>query len=265
MLCRPDKSGESIVLATEYITPVYNAVKNGTTTVTIEITDLVDEYKDSLYIQVMDYALNYGVYQISFSNSKAKPLPDTFSLAADDKITQENGEYVLTLGLNETHTVKLDYEGSANLSNFEWRSVPDRYAKVKNGEIFGAAVGTSTVTVTGINGFNQKLKVKVVNSSTKLPSPTIEFGSIVDYNDAVVKAAGMVKVNSGQDFTLSVNYTPWYYPTTGRIEWSSDNEELATVDEHGNVKTFDIYGIVDESGNVKKRTAIISAELYEGN
>lgn len=262
MLCRPDEKGESIVLATEYMTPVYNAVKNGTTTVTIEITDLVDEYKDSLYIQVVDYALNYSVYQISFSNSKAAPLPDTFTLAADDKIVEENGEYVLTLGVNETHTIKLDYAGNANLSNFKW-DCRSNYVKVNNGEVFAAAVGTATVTVTGKDGDNIKIKVKVVPGTTKLPSPSLEFGTIVDNNEAIVKAAGTVKVNAGQNFKLSLVYTPWYYPTTGKIVWASDNADVAVVDGEGNVKTFDIYDIVDENGNVKSRNAVISATLYE--
>lgn len=263
MLCRPDEKNETIVLATEYMTPVLNAVKNGTNTVTIEITDLVNEYRDSLYIQVVDYALNYSVYQISFSNSKAAPLPETFSLAADDKIVEENGEYVLTLGLNETHTIKLDYTGNANLSNFNWRSSVSRCVRVNNGEVFAAAVGSSVITVTGINGANCKVRVNVVNGNTKLPSPSIEFGTVVDNNEAIVKATGTVKVNAGQNFKLSLIYTPWYYPTTGEIVWASDNKDVADVDENGNVQTFDIYDIIDEFGNVKSRTAVISATLYE--
>lgn len=266
MLCRPDEKGESIVLATEYMTPVYNAVKNGTTAVTIEITDLVNEYKDALYIQVVDYALNYSVYQISFTNSNAAPLPDTFALAQDDKIVEENGEYVLTLGLNETHTIKLDYAGGANLSNFKWECRSgSNFVKVNNGEVFAAAVGTATVTITGKNANSIKVKVKVVNGNTKLPNPSLEFGTVVDHNESIVKAAGTVKVRSGQNFKLSLIYTPWYYPTTGKIVWESDNTDVAEVDENGNVKTFDIYSVVDENGKIKSRNAVISATLYDGD
>ena len=61
MLCYPtlNAEGETVLqLVTEYPTPVRNPNKNGTTTVTIEITDIYEEYGEQLYLQIDDYALN---------------------------------------------------------------------------------------------------------------------------------------------------------------------------------------------------------------
>ena len=254
MLCRPDDKGESLVLATEYMTPVYNAVKNGTTTVTIDVTDILDELKgNNLYLQAVDYALNYSVYQLSFTSSNASLLPNSFSIAADDNIKLVNGEYTLTIGLNETYTINLDYAGNANLSNFTWQSSLDRCVKVNNGEVFGAAIGSATVTVKDANNNEGRIRVTVVDSNTKLASPSLEFGTITNSTDSLVKAAGTVKVNAGQNFNLKLIYTPWYYPEEGNdIRWTSDKESIATVDQNGNVQTLDTRG-----------TAVISASLYQ--
>ncbi|MGN0818422.1 MAG: leucine-rich repeat protein, partial [Candidatus Coproplasma sp.] len=266
-----DVDNPVIQLATEYVTPVLNATKNGTTTVSIDVTDIIGEYKDKLYIQVDDYALNHSVYSVSFSANNGSNLPKSFEIADDDRITvDKDGNMEITIGLNEAYKINLDYEGDANLSNFTWNTTPAKFVKVSNGEIFGAAVGTSTLTIKG-DGVLRKLKVNVVDSNIKLATPSISFGTVINSSDAVEKAQGSVKINAGQTFTLELITDPWYYPVENlKVKWSSSNEKYVTVDENGVVKTLDEKGtsivkavILDEAGNETMYSATVIFNVQE--
>ncbi|MGN0814211.1 MAG: leucine-rich repeat protein [Candidatus Coproplasma sp.] len=266
-----DIDNPTIQLATEYVTPVLNATKNGTTTVSIDVTDIIDDYKDKLYIQVDDYALNHSVYSVSFSANNSNNLPDSFEIANDSRITVgDDGIKEITIGVNEAYKINLDYEGDANLSNFTWNASPARYVKVNNGEIFGCAVGTSTLTIKG-NGELKKLKVHVVESNITLATPSISFGTIINSSDAIEKAQGSVKVNAGQTFTLEIITDPWYYPEDKlSVKWSSSNEKYVTVDQNGVVKTLDEKGtaivkavILDESGKETMYSATVILNVQE--
>lgn len=245
-------------LATEYFTPVLDAVKNGVNTVSIEVTDIWEKYKNSstspLIVQIDDYALNHSTYVLGTLNGtvtgemdgalNANVTPDTFELA--------EGEESITVGVNETHTVALVYEGEANLSNFEWSS--DSYVKVKNGEIVGVREtgrSPSIVSVSNRKGVVKNIRVTVVDNGKKLNYPSsISFDVIKNYNDALVKASGNVRVHAGKDIALSVIADPWYYPVeTLNLEWESKNTSYATVDQNGNVHT------------IKKGTAVITATV----
>ena len=245
MLCYLDKQGNNQVLqlATEYITPVRNPVKNGTTTVSIEITDIYDEYKDKLYLQVDDYSLNHTTYAISTFSPNVNVTPDTFELAEG----QEN----ITLNIYQTHKVALNYQGEANLSNFTWSSNNMSVAQVKNGEIVGLKKGNATITVKS-GQTTKTLKVTVTDQVENLAVPSISFGTIIDANKSVAKAQGMVEVKANQDFTLNVITDPWYYPVKNlKLLWSSTDESVATVDQNGNVTCL------------KKGTAIIKAQIVK--
>lgn len=241
-------TGENVViqLATDYITPVYNAKKNDISTVTIDVTEIIksDEFKNSLYVQIMDYALNYTVYTLSFTSSNQANLPTNFEIAENSKITLDNrGEKQLTLGLNEAFTVKLTGMGDADLSNFGWQTGNPNVAQVKNGQIFATGIGETTITIVGKNEARKHLNVKVVEAQNNVRLNSISFGVIKNSTKALQAAKGVVKVNAGQNFTLTVNCNPWYYPTANlKIKWTSDNENVATVDQYGNVCTLDEKG-----------------------
>ncbi len=238
-------------LATEYITPVYNANKNGTTTVSIEITDFYEKYNERLYVQIEDYALNHRIHQISFSSSTASQLPSSFEVDGDTRIT---------LGVNETYKVALKYEGDANLSNFTWTSSSNSVARVKNGEIFGASQGTAYITVRGADGASKRITVNVVPSNTVLPSPTISFGTIENASGSLVKATGSVNVNAGDEFTLEVVCDPWYYPVDRlNLVWTTSDKSIADVDDKGNVKVKDTKGSAQISATISENGVVISA------
>ena len=237
MLCYPklDSEGDvTLQIATEYPTPIRNANKNGTTTVSIEITDIYEKYGNQLYVQLDDYAINTCLYQLNINESNADILPDTFELA--------EGENNITLDIYGTHKTSLVYSSdSADDSNFLWTSANPGIADVKNGEIVGLSAGKTQILVSNRKGVTKKIDVTVTNTkSVTLPSvPNISFGIIKTDTDSLSKASGTVTVNAGQNFRLTIETDPWYHPMTDlRIKWSSGNTTAATVDEYGNVQTF---------------------------
>ena len=249
MLCYPTLNAEGdkvLQLVTEYPTPVRNPNKNGTTTVTIEITDIYEEYGEQLYLQIDDYALNRCLYQINLTSAQSGLLPENgeFELA--------EGEDEITLGIYETHKVSLVYEGDANLSNFGWTSVNPTVAAVKNGEIVGLKTGTTTIKVHDRNQNVRTIKVTVTDETARLATvPSLSFNVIKTSTESLAKATGVVEVNAGEEFQLEISPDPWYHPMTGlTFVWESKNEAVATVDQEGNVKTL------------KKGTAVITAKVY---
>lgn len=248
-----------INLATQYVTPIYNPVKNGTNRVTIEITDFFEEYckTNRLYVQIDDYALNHNVYNIRFNDSNKSNAEEEFGFVLNDRVTRtysgNNYVYNLTLEKNEMYRVELDC-GSANASNYTWRSEDTYFISFKDNEIFGLEPTPSrmpaVITVSNLNtGDYIRLNVTVVDSNRTLTNPALTFGIIPDDNKALVKATGTVRVNAGQTFKLDVVSDPWYYPVdTLEFYWEARNPEgveLATVTQDGTVTTNNTRGVVE--------------------
>jgi len=256
MLCYPTQDAEgdlSLMLATEYPTPIRDAKPNGTTTVSVEITDIYEKYGSQLYVQIDDYAVNSCLYQVNINaaNKGAISEANTFKIATDKKLKLNKGVYELTLNQYEAYKVKLDFAGNGDASNFIWTAQNNNVA-VKNGEIVGLLEGTAEVAVSTGAGSPQYIRVTVTDKKTTSLAnvPSISFGVIKTNQDALVKANGLVKVNVGETFTLPVETDPWYHPMTNlRLVWSSTDPSVASVDQEGNVKTL------------KKGTAIILATV----
>lgn len=282
LLCYADTDdvtdSTQLKLATEYVTPVYNAVKNGTTLVTIEVTDFIDEYSGKLYAQFDDYALNHTVYSLNIPNANVSLAPDNYSLA--------EGEENITLKVGGAHTVALENIGEADLANFVWTSSAQRFVKVENGVIVGVAPGTATVTVSNKSkdsddkdkAVEYTIKVTVTDDRfTGTSLKQISFGTILA-DDRPVKASGYVEVNPGQKLTLKIETEPWYFDMEAAglvVRYTTTNESRASVDEYGNVtigdyEWYDEAG-VDANGKAYKRgdvkydptgAALITATVY---
>ncbi len=254
MVCYPktaDDGDVSLQLATEYPTPIRNAVKNGVTTVSVEITDLYQKYGDQLYVQIDDYALNTCLYQVNANQANASMLPD-----ADGFALQEADKNV-SLDIYGTHKVALvygaSYAGEGNESNFLWTSQNPSIAEVRNGEIVGLKEGKTKIFVDNRKGGTKTINVTVSGNKAPLAKvPAISFGLIQTDTDALQKANGSVEVSAGKTIKMSIETDPWYHPMTDlKIEWSSSKPEIASVDSEGNVQT------------IKKGTAIISATVMQ--
>ena len=255
-------------LATEYITPVRDAVRAGKTTVSMEITDIYEKYGNKLYVQVDDYSLNNSLYYLDLQAGNSEVLPDDFSLVYDKKLTTTTDKLAqgeLTLNIYEAYKVKLAYEGTANVSNFNWSSMSKSIVDVKNGEIVGLKAGTGYIKVNNGAHKNVTIKVTVTNTQKKLSSPSISFGTVEETRyKALLKAQGMIEVFAGKEIPLTVEVSPWYYPTAGTyVTWESRNPECATVDENGVVKTLKeglatILGyLMDANGKKLATTSVV--------
>ena len=257
MVCYPTTTADGEVvlqLATDYPTPIRNGNRNGMTTVSVDITDIYEQYGNQLYVQIDDFALNTCLYQLNVNEANATNLPsgDEFALA--------NGEESISLDIYGTHKVSLvygeSYTGGSDISNFLWTSENPNVADVKNGEIVGLSEGTTIVRVSNRKGAAKAIEVTVSGEiySKLAKVPAISFGLIKTNTEALTKANGAVKVNAGQNFKLTLVTDPWYHPMTDlKLAWSSSNSAVATVDEEGNVLTL------------KKGTAVISATVMEKN
>lgn len=261
MLCYPktDANGDvSLMLATDYPTPVRDANPNGTTTVSIEITDIYEKYGSQLYVQIDDYAVNSCLYQVNIAEANKDSISDVkdFDLVESDKLTvNERGEGELTLNVYETYKVGLTNVGSGDASNFIWSSDAESIASVKNGEIVGLMPGATSILVSSGSGTPKIVNVTVTETYATLPSvPSVSFGIIKTAQEALTNATGVVEVNAGQAFNIPLKTDPWYHPMTDlRLVWSSTDETVATVDQNGNVETL------------KKGTAIILASVERKN
>ena len=261
MLCYPQKDAQgdlSLMLATDYPTPIRNANPNGTTTVSIEITDIYEKYGSQFYLQVDDYAINSCLYQVDINAANRAPLKDVkdFSIVTDSDLTLDNKTYKLTVDQYEAYKVKLDFAGEGDASNFVWSSTNDNIA-VKNGEIVGLKAGKAEVIVSTGKGTPKFIEVTVTDKkNTSLVNvPSISFGVIKTNQDALAKATGTVKVNVGEDILLPVETDPWYHPMTDlRLVWNSTDPSVATVDQNGNVRTLK-KGTTSITASVERKKA----------
>ena len=260
MLCYPtvDSNGKtSVMLATDYPTPIRDAKPNGTTTVSLEITDIYEKYGNMLYLQLDDYALNTCLYQINIDDANQGQIGDVedFDFVTDEKLTKDTfGDGELTLNIYETYKVGLTNVGNGDASNFVWTSDSKAIAGVKNGEIVGLAPGETTIIVSTGAGTPKLIHVTVTESQADIASvPSLSFG-VIKTNQGALSTSSVVKVNAGENFQIPVLTDPWYHPMTNlRLVWSSTNERVATVDQNGNVATL------------KKGTAIILAQIERKN
>ena len=241
----------NLYLLTDYPTPVRNSNRNGTTSISIEITDAYEKYGNQLYLQIDDYAVNSCLYQIDIQKANSSILPESnqYSLA--------EGEENITLDIYQEHKVSLNfadsYKGNADLSNFTWKSSNPKVVEVKNGVIVGLKKGTARVSVSnGGKGSPKYINVTVTDKQYEQLSnvPSISFGTVSSYLKSVKKAQGTVEVYAGETINLTVEKDPWYHPMTDlRIVWTTSNAGVATVDDNGVVNTL------------KKGTATITAAV----
>ncbi len=82
----------------------------------------------------------------------------------------------------------------------------------------------------------------------------------------VVISDSEVLLQKGQQYSLSVNLLPWNAPVLADVVWSSSNEEVATVDQDGNVVAVGdgVATITAAYGKLKATCEVVCVEI-KGN
>lgn len=135
-------------------------------------------------------------------------------------------------GGTEQLEAQLTPEGSN--SAITWSSENEEVATVsEDGTVTGVEVGTTTITATA-NGHSDSCEVTV-----NVPLEGIE----------ITGTASTIK--AGTTTQLSIRYIPEEATGTGTVEWSSEHEDIATVDQNGLVTA------------IKDGTTTITAKIGE--
>lgn len=241
------EDGQELALLVKNPIPIYSQ-KGSTTTVSFEVTDMYDEYVKTgkLYLVVSDYALNDSMYLVSAVDHTE--YPESVSLTTDDKLVYDStasggyGIYSLTLGQYESYKVLLtalpDTTFGASLSYYSNGSV-----YVEENEIYTTSKdGRGTVTL--MDGYGTTLaliNVTVTESENKTPSiEKITLNPVLDADGTLVTLdGGAITLHANTQTTFVANVEPWYAALSQDVvfEWSSDNDNVLTVDQDGVVST----------------------------
>ncbi len=261
----------SVEALSDNVTPVYQETRGSTSIVTIEITDYMDNIRNSLQpdcimFQLDDYALNTGLVSIPLPETDNKELG--FDSEKTQNITLDIGETLdltqFVVSTNEKH--EIDEETAKFLFMLDWSSANEGIVAVHNGIAEGRSQGTTTVSFTSggtkkditvtvtdqisddSNGYDQTLfeEIRFTGYTTKFA-----FNSDIDYSDigesgdeGYFEDSAYISFYPTERVQLHYIVKPWnLLPKTeenpnGRytVEWSSSNNRVATVDENGVVK-----------------------------
>ena len=139
------------------------------------------------------------------------------------RIVNEGSEEILQVGEEEYLDIELQPTIITKNDEVTWTSSNDNIVTVnEQGKITAKALGEATITATTANGKNATRKVIVKNGVTQINLDKSVMTLI--YNSTEAQKKGKITANltySGDADT--------------RITWSSDDEEIATVDQEGNV------------------------------
>ena len=181
---------------------------------------------------------------LTIGEGESLTVPDGASLDTNGKLTVDGGTLTgnvigtvnykvtgvsldkTTLNLNPgkegTLTATITPDNATN-QNVTWKSSDTKVATVDNGLVTAVAEGTATITVTTADGGKTATCEVTVTQPAKTPvtSVTLDKTSLT--------------LDVGGSDTLTATVKP-DNATTKTVTWSTSNENVATVDQNGNVK-----------------------------
>ena len=242
----------AMVAFEQYMTPVYSEC-NSTTKATFELTDYIYDIKNnstnknSIAINVYDYALNYATFEIG--------LPDNYT-----DFYFEGLEDGLTLNLNEVYTLEPVVTPSTEWAELlDYSSSKPSVVRVVNNKLIAVASGTSiikaqdpttnksvtfTVTVLGEQDEGYRRYDKPVADVFTLDGYyTTKAYYVVENAEKDIGDTGSTNFFEG-DYKLEMypsesvllNYSlDSYFPKDTTVAFESSDENIVTVDQSGNV------------------------------
>ena len=184
-------------------------------------------------------SLNTGNYTLTVNGGT---LTDDVTGTVNYKVTGvslDKTRLNLNVGVGATLTPTITPSNATN-QNVTWESSDTKVVTVDNGLVTAVAEGTATITVTTADGGKTATCEVTVTQPAKTPvtSVTLDKTSLT--------------LDVGGSDTLAVTVKP-DNATNKAVTWSSSNENVATVDQNGNVKA------------VGAGTAIITAAASDGS
>lgn len=146
----------------------------------------------------------------------------TFTLRVNELATDisiDKTDVVVYVGKTAEITAKVLPDTASN-TKLTWTALDSSIASVSNGRITGKAVGTTTVSCTTQDGtgLSKVIRVRVLQQIKTI---------MLDQTN--------LALNAGETYTLVPSITP-QKPSNAKLNWSSDNTSIATVDAAGRVK-----------------------------
>lgn len=160
-------------------------------------------------------------------------------VACGDKVELRFTDSEVTIKVDEE--IELEYELVGEDVTLEWTSSDSNIATVTDGKVKGIAVGEATITA--------KVKDKDVEASIKVK---VEAKPVVMPTSVVISDAP-TEAKVGENAQLKANVLP--ATASQEVEWSTSDEEVATVDQNGKV-SFVGMGSVKITAKAKADTNI---------
>ena len=239
----------------QYMTPIYST-KNGTTVVTYELTDYIQELKyaytdnnenSAMVITCYDYALNYATYEIG--------LPDNFTDFYMDGL--EEG---LTLSPNEVYSIMPSVYPSTEWGELlEITSSKQSVVRVVNDKL--VAVGSGSAVIKIQDRTTKKyitFRVTVLEDGDegykRYDKPVADVFNLTGYytdrayyqvssDERDIGATGDQRFFGG-NYSLSMYPSEAvtlqydldaYFPDSTTVSFKSSNENIVTIDQYGTV------------------------------
>lgn len=161
----------------------------------------------------------------------------TAAEVAVESITLDKNSLELKAGNNATLTATVSPEGATN-KDVTWTSDKPEIATVEGGTVTAKAAGTAIITVTTVDGG------KTATCKVTVTPKTVPVSSI--------QVQGAASIYVGDTAKLTATITP-DGASNKAVTWDSQNKDIATVDQQGNVKAL------------KAGTATITATAQDGS
>ena len=156
---------------------------------------------------------------------------------AVESVTLDKNSLELKAGNNATLTATVSPEGATN-KDVTWTSDKPEIAAVEGGTVTAKVEGTATITVTTVDGG------KTATCKVTVTPKTVPVSSI--------QVQGAASIYVGDTAKLTATITP-DGASNKAVTWDSQNKDIATVDQQGNVKAL------------KAGTATITATAQDGS
>lgn len=205
---------------TPYIIPVYDGEFNGTTKVSIDVTDSWDKIVANgyhLYVTAMDYVNNTLESDIVIKPEEDVKVEKTRT-AKDGYTIRPNGQMDLKDYVNVTTKIGSDYLEGYWMEDLVWTSTDESIVEVRDGVITGKKSGLAVITVSpqsNPDGNKVSFNIKVEGAATTIGLTGLKLST------------QSVSLERGEEIVLTASLEPYNFTGEVELEWSSTSANVS--------------------------------------